>query len=403
MTEGLRIALVHLRQSGTGGTERYLNQMARYLCERGHEVTIVCRSHEAAPHTDARFVTLRSPVIGATWRMWSFARAVEQHVVAAGYDVVFGLGKAWSHDIIRLGGGCHATYLELAHDHTRSSWERASGRGQLKQRVALTIEDRALRRGAYRRVIVNSEMVKRDAVARHGIPPELVHVIYNGVDLERFQRRRHRQAARVLRLQCGFAESDVVVLFLGTGYGRKGLQRLLHAFALVAPSQPRLRLLVVGYDSEQRAYHHQAAALGLARVARFLGGRRDAEVCYAASDLYALPTYYDPFANSTLEALASGLPVITTATNGGAEVLNLSAGSIVDESTGSLVAELMRWGDRDRIEQARPSARVIAERYPQNLTTELSTLVLEAVAMEKRIDGQRRRNHRVEVRDSGAS
>ncbi|HYD50440.1 MAG TPA: glycosyltransferase family 4 protein, partial [Terriglobales bacterium] len=268
----LRIALVHLRQSGSGGTERHLNQLAAHLCEQRHQVTIVCRSFESAPHPAVRFVVLRSPVAGATWRMWAFAQAVERHLATAAYDVVVGLGKTWSQDVLRLGGGCHASYLERAHAQTRSGWERAIGRGWFKQRLALAIEARALRPGAYRRVIANSKMVQRDVMQRYAVPASRIEVIYNGVDTARFERRRHEQSARTLRLQCGFAESDVVVLFLGTGYGRKGLLRALRGFALAQREHRRLRLLCVGYDSDQRAYQYEAQRLGLAPVVRFLGG-----------------------------------------------------------------------------------------------------------------------------------
>src|SRR5262245_66213563 len=122
-----------MRHAHTGGTERYLNQVAEFLARRGDEVTIVCRSREAPPHPAVKFVELRPFAIGSAWRMTSFASAVEDHVRTAGYDVVYGLGKTWTHDVLRLGGGCHATYLELAR-------EGAIGR---KDRLALETEARA--------------------------------------------------------------------------------------------------------------------------------------------------------------------------------------------------------------------------------------------------------------------
>jgi UDP-glucose:(heptosyl)LPS alpha-1,3-glucosyltransferase len=76
----MKVALVHMRHKGIGGTERYLNQIAAYLAARGDDVTIVCRSHETASHPAVRFVRLRPFAMGAAWRMWSFAAAVERHV-----------------------------------------------------------------------------------------------------------------------------------------------------------------------------------------------------------------------------------------------------------------------------------------------------------------------------------
>jgi UDP-glucose:(heptosyl)LPS alpha-1,3-glucosyltransferase len=378
----MRIALVHLRHSNVGGTERYLNQVAAHLAARGDEVTIVCRSHEEAPHPAVRFVVLRSFAPGAAWRMWAFARDVERHLAVGGYDAVLGLGKTWTHDVIRLGGGCHQTYLDLAHVATRSRWEKVIGRGWVKQRVALAIEARALAPAAYVRVVTNSEMVKRDVGARYAVPAEKIDVIYNGVDLGRFHPDRHRDRAVELRRACGLAPEDFVVLFLGSGYGRKGLDLLLDAFARLVRQVPRACLLVVGYDSAQAAYENKAAQLGIAERTCFLGGRRDAEVCYAAANVYALPTLYDPFANSTLEALATGLPVITTTANGGHEILDGDTGSVLGPQDGAtaLANELLLW-NRRRTDTAIPRGR--AEEFSQERAVRATAAVLDRVAEDK--------------------
>lgn len=387
----MKVALTHLRHSGTGGTERYQNQMAAHLAECGHEVTIVCRSHEAPPHPAVRFVVLRDVALGGAWRLWAFARAVERHVQAADYDIVFGLGRCWTQDVIRLGGGCHQTYLEAAHGATLHSWERLLRRGWLKSQVTVAIEARALRAGGLGRVITNSEMVKRDVMQRYAVPAEKIVVVYNGVDLERFHPRRRAHDGNDLRRSCGFDADSVVALFLGTGYGRKGLGRVLEAFPALLRARPHARLLVVGYDSAQRAYERQAAALGISSAMRFLGGRRDAEACFAAADLYVLPTYYDPFANSTLEALASGLPVITTANNGASEVLTPPAhGSVLPAhaQTQALLDALCFWTEPGRARAAGAGARGLAERFPQARTVADSTAVLDAVLAEKRRRGR---------------
>src|SRR5687768_9160860 len=109
----MRIALVHMRHARSGGTERYLNQLAMFLAGRGDDVGIVCRSHVEPPHPAVRFHELRPMSIGGAWRMWAFARAVERWVEAkrGEFDLVVGLGKTWSHDVMRLGGGVQRTYL----------------------------------------------------------------------------------------------------------------------------------------------------------------------------------------------------------------------------------------------------------------------------------------------------
>lgn len=386
----MQIALVHMRHAHTGGTERYLNLVAKDLAEAGHEPVVVCRSHEQAPHPGVRFEVVRPFTLTAAQRMATFAHAVERHVERADYDVVFGLGKTWSHDVIRLGGGCHATYLELAHDATLTPLERWLGKGKRKHRLALEIEARALapdsRRigGARPLVITNSELVKRDVVRRHGVDPARVEVIYNGTDTTRFRPALRATAGAELRAELGWSAGEEVLLFLGTGYGRKGLDVVLQAVARLRAARPGLRLLVVGYDSSQARFEAEAARLGIAEVTRFLGGRRDAERCFAAADVYALPTRYDPFANSTLEALASGLPTITTPTNGGAELIEPGvSGHVLISPAGSpqqteeLAAATDHWLANRAAGGA--AARQTAERHDARHMTAATRAQLEAL------------------------
>lgn len=382
----MKIALVHMRHAGTGGTERYLNQIARFLAERGDDVAVVCRSHEAPPHPAVRFVKLRPLAIGAAWRMRSFARAAAQHVENADYDIVYGLGKTWSQDVMRLGGGCHATYLAEAHRATRTHARALLARSDHKHRLALAIEERALRWPALQRVVVNSGMVREDVVRRYGTPREKIRLVYNGVDLARFHPDRRAVEGAKLRTELGLAHDDCVVLFLGSGYGRKGLDAALSAFSELARGRANARLVVVGYDSAQAQYERQAAQLGIADRTRFLGGRRDAETVYAASDLYVLPTHYDPFANSTLEALASGLPVVTTALNGASELLEEDESGAVlarPDDREALHAALVAWTDPERLARGRVAARRLAERHPAELTARDSARILDEVAAER--------------------
>ena len=351
----MHAALVHMRHAATGGTERYLNQVALHLAERGDLVTIVCRSHEDAPDPRVRFASLRPLAVGPAMRMTSFARAVERHVRERSYDVVYGLGKTWTHDVVRLGGGCHQTYLE-----------RMGGEVRHKDRLAIGIESRALATDSCLRVVVNSRRVGEDVARRHGIAADRIRLVYNGVDLGRFHPRARTGAGAALRRSIGIGEDDVAILFLGSGYRRKGLDLALEAFRRISGSIGTARLVVVGRDSDEARYRGLAADAGLGDRVRFLGARDDAESCFAAADLFVLPTRYDPFANATLEALASGLPVITSEDNGASElVVEGWNGSVLPVLGADALAETLRaWCDRERLRAASPCARETAERHP---------------------------------------
>ena len=387
----MRLALTHLRHAKTGGTERYLDRLAGALAARGHDVTIVCRSHVAPPHPRVRFECLHTLALGGAWRTWSFARAVERHLGAQSYDLVLGLGRTWTQDVLRLGGGCQRTYLELAHQSTLTPRERLLGGGAWKHALAVRIEERALARDATH-VLANSEMVRRDVQARYGLPDERISVIHNGVDLERFHPRLRASAGAEKRRELGLSARECVLLFLGTGYARKGLDLVLEALPRVLAARPEARLVVAGFDSARARFEARAAELGIAARTRFVGGTLAPEQLYAAADLYVLPTRYDPFANSTLEALAAGLPVITSTTNGGGELIEPGVqGACIEvgAGAGALGEELVRWCEPERRMSGARAARARAEEHGEESKFRAAEALFERLVAAPRTDAPR--------------
>jgi UDP-glucose:(heptosyl)LPS alpha-1,3-glucosyltransferase len=251
------------------------------------------------------------------------------------------------------------------------------------------IEERALRATAVH-VITNSDMVRRDVVARHGVPAARL-TTWNGVDLARFHPGLRGTAGAEKRRELGLAPEELVVLFLGSGYARKGLDLALEAFARLAATRADARLVVAGFDSARAAYAARALALGLAERVRFVGGTLAPEALYAAADLYVLPTRYDPFANSTLEALACGLPVVTSTTNGAAELLTDAEGACVDVALGAepLCAALAAWSEPARLRAGAVAARALAERHGDVDTFRQAEVLFERLA-ERRAAGAAR-------------
>ncbi len=274
-----------------------------------------------------------------------------------------------------------------------------------KLRLARVIEARALGAEPAPSVLVNADLVRRDLLARYPAwraPERRVHVVHNACDVARFDRERWREPAAALRRSLALDASTRVFLFLGTGYRRKGLAVLLRAFARHAAGDPAARLVVAGYESGAAHYERLAGTLGVAERVRFTGGRRDPEVAFAAADVYVLPTYYDPFAASTVEALSSGLPVVTTTTNGGAErVVDGLTGSIVPPGdVDALATALAFWSRAERIARARPVARAEACSFDERAAMETVTAHLLDAAERRAFDRpharheQARRNER---------
>jgi UDP-glucose:(heptosyl)LPS alpha-1,3-glucosyltransferase len=166
-------------------------------------------------------------------------------------------------------------------------------------------------------VIANSKLVAGEIIAAYGGAPERISVVYNGLPSASFQAPDGEFRARA-RAALELTDDDCAVLFAGSGWERKGLSYAISAIGRLA-GKPAPRLLVAG-RGDATAYRRRLSARDAGRV-RFLGAVGDMPACYAAADVFILPTLYDPFSNACLEALAAGLPVITTEHNGFAEVI----------------------------------------------------------------------------------
>jgi UDP-glucose:(heptosyl)LPS alpha-1,3-glucosyltransferase len=217
-----------------------------------------------------------------------------------------------------------------------------------------------------RAVICNSRMVAGEIRRRFAVPEARLHVIYNGVDLEAFHPRLRDQHRRVVRARLGIADSEMLYLLVGSGFERKGVPRLLEALARLRGG----RLAIVGADRRTDALRQRADALGLGERVVFAGPQREVQSWYGAADCFVLPTLYDPFPNAALEAMASGLPVITSSSCGAAEL-------IVEGENGFVCDALDTAALAGRMQKLDPvSARAIGE----HARSSVAGLGLEAMA-----------------------
>ena len=356
----MNIALVLRAFSARGGTERYATHLARWLVGRGHEVHVYASTVDRAVVPEGLVVHEL-----ATWkpRMLSFLRATSG-IRSAGHDVVQGFGRTLGHDVYRAGGGVHAAWLRVSGD---SAYTKLRGKVSPGEWVARYLDRRAVREA--RIVICNSRFAAAQVVAYHGVEEERVRVIRNGVDGSRFC---PRPAARD-RLRARWGVRGRLVVFVGNGFRRKGLQVAGRAFARVAA--PEDRLFVIGRDVHAERF--------LRPVRRLLGDRLvyrgsvpDPERYMAAADATVLPTRYDAGANTTLEALACGVPPVTTSQDGNAEIVPDRRLVVSDPTDVAQVADAIRfaWGESNWVNRC----RTVAEGW----TVERNSSAVEAVYRE---------------------
>lgn len=346
----MRLGLVRLHCALGGGAEHSLRMLAAGLSARGHEVHVLTSFWEgpAVPGIEPRL--LPAPGKGAA-RILAFARAAAQARRELGLDVCLSLERLPESQVFRAGDGVHAAWLARRAPY-ESRLKRLSFRFNPLHRALLDLERRTLTSSALVRVIANSRLVAQELEEHYGLGPDKVTVIHNAVNEGALGAWRGEEARQRARQELALSDEQPTLLFLGSGFERKGL-----AFAIGAlPLLPQAILLVAGRD-RTAPYQRLASRLGVARRVRFLGRRDDAPRLLAAADALVLPTIYDPCANSCLEALYLGLPVVTTTANGAQDF-------VVSGENGFLLAEP---ADAEALAQAISQALALSRPTPHDL------------------------------------
>ena len=335
-----------------GGVETATAGLLTELVRRGHGIDLLStRSQEDVPGVRVH----RLPVVAqpSILRVLSFALSARRVAARGAYDVVQSHERGLSQDIYRAGEGTHRAYL------------LAMGRDGVRvgpyHRIVCGLEKGIFECRRARHIVAISRGGKAEIERLYQTPPAAVSLIYNGVDLHRFHPDNRSRWGSVARDALGIDSATWVVLFVGSGFERKGLAPLLQALGRIR--DPRCRLLIVG-KGDARPYRELARRLGIESRVLWLGQRRDVERLYAAADVVALPALYEPFGNVHLEALASGVPVLTSARAGGSEVVSSGrTGWVVSEPSADAIAGgllALRETDRAAFVQA---ARQAAEPF----------------------------------------
>ena len=329
----MKLAIVRQKYTPFGGAERFVERALAALTAKGVDVTMVARQWQGEASGGAHALRLNPFYLGRTWRDAGFSRAVQRLVAERRFDLVQSHERIPGCDIYRAGDGVHATWLDLR--------GRSSDRYAPWHRYTLKAEVEMFRHPALRAVICNSRMVRDDIARRFGLTDDKLHVIHNGVDLESFHPRLRREQGEGLRRKV-LGETQragamaPVMLYVGSGYERKGLPSLLHA--LKHMQRTDAVLWVVGRDKQETLMRKLAQTLGVDQRVMFLGAQTDVRPFYGAADLFVLPTHYDSLPNAALEALACGLPVLTTDTCGAAELLGADSGRVVKAGDEAAIA-----------------------------------------------------------------
>jgi UDP-glucose:(heptosyl)LPS alpha-1,3-glucosyltransferase len=368
----MRLGIVRQRYTPFGGAERFVERAIDALAARGVSVRVYTRAWPKSRDPRIEPVICDPFYVGGVWRDAGFARAVRAALARDRPDIVQTHERIEGCDVFRAGDGVHRAWL-AARREAGGRAERLAIAVNPHHRYTLDAEERVFGDAALRAVICISRMVKDDVRRHFAVPEAKLRVIYNAVDPAEFNLgvRRDRMATRT---RLGLADDDIAFLLVGSGYARKGVAAALRALARLPE---RARLIVVGRDKHPARYEGLARRAGLLSRTVFAGPQRDPRPFLGAADAFVLPTLYEPLGNAVLEALACGLPVVTSRRCGAGElVLAAGAGAVCDSWDDAALASHM---ERllDQSERARLAARApgaVAALTPEAMTAELLAL-----------------------------
>ena len=293
-----------------GGVERITFECARFLAGKGHDVTVFASDYEDVGNGRVHHHPVPVPGWPSFLRGPRYFRECTRVLDRERFDVLNTHGVVCPVGGVHWAQSLHRAWLDRSRQF-RPPWSMA----RLKQRInplhplLLKLEEQHFARRQYRKVIATTPEVKKDLEHYYNVPPGDVVVIPNGFAPDEFNpaRRSERRAAQ--REKLGLKPDEVALLLVANELERKGYRTILSALQIL--QSPRLRLLVAGRPSVELV-RKMAAEAGVEGSVLACGSTNDVAGFHAAADIFVLPTQYEAFCLAILEALGSGVPVITT-------------------------------------------------------------------------------------------
>lgn len=309
-----RLALVRQKYRPDGGAERFVSRALEALDSSNIELNVITREWQGPVKPDWHIHICNPKKWGRISRERGFAQAARALWESKQFDLVQSHERIPGCDLYRAGDGVHRRWLEQR-ARILPGWKKTLLFADRYHRYVMNAERDMYQHSNLRGVICNAAMIKQEIIADFGLPADKIHVIYNAIDNQRFTPPDEATFV-ALRRQWAIPLTASCLIYVGSGFERKGLAAAIRA---IAPTDRHL--LVVGKDKDQGRYASLAKQLGCESRVHFFGMQSETLPFYQMADGLLLPTLYDPFPNVILEAMACGLPVITTTGCGGQEFI----------------------------------------------------------------------------------
>ncbi len=341
---GMKIAVVIPKYGFVGGAEGFAYEITERLATRNGLDIHVFANKWLPGKAPIHFHKIPIITFPRFLRQMSFALLSKIRTHPHDFDVIHGHDRVFGMDLFTMHGIPHKTWIREARDKRLSLFDRS----------VAWVEAKALSGSEIPLILPVSSLVKDELLRSYDIPESRIRVIHPGVSIERFSGLDRDTCRQEVFGRHGLSPGDIIALFVGMNFEIKRLALVLEAVSELVRGDRgcRLRVLIVGKGKKEK-YLNMARRLGIAERVTFAGVTREVERYYLASDIFVMPSVFDTFGMTVLEAMAAGLPVVITK--------KVGARDLIDHGTHGFVLE------------ERPSAHDLCEKLgflldPKNRT-----------------------------------
>ena len=379
----MKIAFSMINCNRRDGSARAVNEVAERLADRGHEVHLFARKAEDLDLNKIRWHKVAGPGWPEVADFWSYHVKVNRMIPDRYFDIIHSIGcNTLRANVITIQNiqPAKKKILDRLGSLEKVSLPRRMTRA-LYLKVTSDAEHKLYTNRAGRRpplFLPVSRGVERELRENYDIGPAPVKIVPNAADLSIFKPIPEAQRL-AWRSENGIDAQDIVLIFAGGEWVRKGLDLAIRALALV-PDR-RAKLFIAGDDPAKETLKALASESGVSDRVVFGGFRKDVPIALASADIFLFPSWYEAFSLATIEAAACGLPVVATSINGTEDFIQpgingdfvRSDPKHIAEVIGPLIANPERRAEMGR------NARQLVE---QNYTWDRVTLATEEAYQE---------------------
>ena len=361
----LKLGIIRRKFNSFGGAEKFIERLVERLRASDISITIFSEQWPESVNQDYRVIKIPASYGPRAFQQYKFQKQASEAIKKGGFDLTQSHERVLGARLYRLGDGLHKSWL------ARQSEERGYINNYLAKldpyhRQIINLE-KAILQSKDNILIANSALVRDECVRFYGRNPETIALIPNGVRTD-FFRPPSRDEKLACREKLRLSNQVPVVAFVGSGFRRKGLFQLLNSMLICRD----FSLIVAGKDKEFNLVQSFINTHRLTDRVRLLGPTNDVRNVYWASDIFVLPSLYDPSSNAILEALSCGLPCITTANVGSmTEILEVNAGARCERNPEDLAVKILKLiSSETDINSLSINARRLAQRWDEKIVLE---------------------------------